>query len=70
MLEGENIFTELKTGTIQASFHASGKVPVVKERLNKLVRLGTMALTVPLNILVDMPSGPIDLEGSRPTIRS
>ena len=63
------MFTDLGTGTIRASFHASGKVLVVKDRLNNLVRLGTMASTDPLSILADMPSGPVDLEGSRLTVR-
>ena len=54
---------------MQANFHESGTVPVVKDRLNNLVRLGIIASTDPFNIFVDMPSGPVDLEGSRLTIR-
>ena len=64
------MFAALGTGTIQAGFQASWKKPVVKERLNNLVRLGTMASIVPLSIFGDIPSEPKDLEGSRPTIRS
>ena len=64
------MFVALGTGTIRASFQASGKEPVVKDRLNNLVRLGTMASMVPFSIFTEIPSGPVDLEGSRPTMRS
>ena len=63
LLEGADITTDLGTGTIGASFRASGKYPVVMDRLNNLVRLGTTASTVPLNIFAEMPSRPEDLEG-------
>ena len=41
-----------------------------RDRLSNLVRLGTTASTVPLSIFADIPSGPVDLEESRPTMRS
>ena len=43
---------------------------MVAYRLNSLVRLGTTASTVPLSIFAEVPSGPVDLEGLSPTIRS
>ena len=69
-MEGADITTDLGTGTIRASFYDSGKDPVVMDRSNSLVRLGTTASTVPLNIFAEMPSGPVDLEGSSPITRS
>ena len=58
------------TGTMRASFHDSGKVPDVNDKLKSLVRLGTIASAIPLNILTDIPSGPVDFEGSSWTTRS
>ena len=55
---------------MQASFHASRKVSEVNDKLNSLVRLGTIASTVPLYILADIPSGPVDFEESRLAIKS
>ena len=55
---------------MQASFQASGMEPEVNDKLNSLVRLGTMASTDPRNILVDIPSGPVDFEESRLVIKS
>jgi hypothetical protein len=43
--------TDFGTGTMRASFYDSGKDPVVMDRLNSLVRLGTTASIVPFSIL-------------------
>ena len=36
---------DLETGTMRASFQASGKIPEDNDKLNSLVRLGTIAST-------------------------
>ena len=52
---------DLGTGTTLASFQASGKRPVVSDWLNRRVRLGAMEVAVPLSILAEISSGPVDL---------
>ena len=66
-VEGTVMSVDFGNGTMQANFQDFGKVPVDRD---SLVRLGTTASTVPLSIFADILSGPVDLEGSRPTMRS
>ena len=69
-LVGEDKSADLGTGTIRASFQSEGKVLVLKERLNRVVKLGEIDVLVALSIFTEMPSGPEDLESSSSAISS
>ena len=64
-MEGEERSDDLGTGTTLANFQASGKVPDVSDKLNRWVRLGAIDVAVPLSILAEISSGPVDLVMSR-----
>ena len=51
-------------------FHNSGKELVRIDRLNHLVELGMILLTVPFSILAEISSGLVDFVRSSPTIIS
>ena len=61
---------DLGMGTTLANFQASGKQPVVSDRLNSRVRLGVTEVAVPLSILAEMSSGPVDLLQSSSATKS
>ena len=54
-------------GTILALFHSLGKVPLVKDKLKSLVRLGAILYAHDFNILAEMLSTPVDFDESRLT---
>jgi len=56
-------------GTTLAHFQLWGNVPVLIDKLNRLVRLGSMLDKVPFNILVEMASVPVALLQSRAAMR-
>ena len=43
-------------------FHSMGIRPERRDRLRRLVTKGVMLLAVDLNVLVDIPSGPVAFE--------
>ena len=67
---GDEYSEDLGTGTILASFLSAGKMPLFREGLNSVVKLGVMAVTVALSIFTEIPSGPVDLESSNSIIKS
>ena len=70
MIVGEDGSEALGPGTIRAIFQSSGNVAQAKDKLKSLVMLGVMATAVALSILPAIPSGPVDLDGSRLAIKS
>ena len=58
---------DLGTGT---TLHASGKHPDVSDKLNRRVRLGEIEAAVPLSILAEISSGPVNLLQSSSAIKS
>ena len=57
-------------GTMCAFFQASGKLPVVRDKLNNLVRLDVIETAVDFSIFAEIPSGPVDFDTSRVEMRS